>query len=371
MTPAEQIDFIAKEYPRLDQRTKASQTSFWIKEMGARGRVVRIKHSNGDLKLAATALRFRERASLFPNFAGPANVLRQHVDAELDVLQSEVREGSGKVGHLRNWQIAVSALEKLGGKATREMILDEIRNEHPAFDSENLRKDLVKLSVNDDSRFAYRAEETRRAGNRAALDLVFRGSGAGDQTFYELYDPAAHGIWIAYLDESTVTPTKKGKMRLRRQDASISELVPALANSQPPFDPASATEGKSYVARQIAARQGQAKFRKELLDAYGGRCCLSGCSIREIVEAAHIYPYAGESTNDLTNGLPLRGDLHTLFDLGLIRIHASDVLTWEVHPSLKADPEYAKYDGQALKPVSVNPSAKSIEEHRKSHARKC
>lgn len=59
-----------------------------------------------------------------------------------------------------------------------------------------------------------------------------------------------------------------------------------------------------------------------------------------------------------------------MFDLGLIRIHASDVLTWEVHPKLKADAEYAKYDGQVLKAISINPSTKSIEEHRKSHASK-
>lgn len=370
VTPTEQIALIAEEYPELERRTNASQTSFWMPELGSRGRVVRIKHGDGDLKLAATALRFPTHLHHFPKFAGPASVLRQHVDAELHVLEKEILGGSQGAGHMPNWQIAVNALGRLGGAGTRRRILEEIRNERPDFDSENLRKDLVKLSVNDDSRFAYRAAETKRTGSRADLDRVFRGLGSGDQTIYELYDPAKHGLWIAYLDESTVTPTKKGKMRLRRQDASISELVPALANSQPPFDPASATEGKNYVARQIAARQGQAKFRKGLLDAYGGRCCLSGCSIREIVEAAHIYPYAGKSTNDLTNGLPLRADLHTLFDLGLIRIQALSVLTWEVHPSLKTDPEYAKYDGQVLKPISINPSAKSIEEHRKSHASK-
>lgn len=369
MTPADQIAFIAKTYPGLDQRTNGSQTSFWIKELGTRGRVIRIKHSSGDLKLAATALRFPERASLLPKFAGPANLLRDYVDAELEVLHSEVPR-SQKAGHLPNWQIVVSAIHKLGGKATFKVILDKIRIEYPTFDSENLRKDLVKLSVNDDGRFAYRAAETKRAGGRANLDLVFRGPRDGDQTFYEIYDPAVHGIWVAYLDESTLTPTKKGKMRLRRRDASVSDLIPVLENSQPPFDPASATEGKIYVARQIAARQGQAKFRKGLLDAYEGRCCLSGCLIKAIIEAAHIYPYAGKSTNALTNGLPLRGDLHTLFDLGLIRIRASDVLTWEVHPSLMADPEYAKFDGRALQPVAITPSAKSIEEHRKSHAQK-
>lgn len=370
MTPAEQIAFIAEEFPQLEQKTRTTQTSFGIKEMGARGRAIRIKHSNGELKLAATALRFPDRQYLFPKFKGPPDVLREHVDGELEVLRSEGPGSGHTTPPVRNWQIALRALANLGGRATRKAILEEILIGHPAFDPENLRKDLTMLSVNDDSRFSYRANETRQTGLRADRDLVFRGAGLGEEAVYELYDPEVHGIWIPYLDESTTTPSGKGKMRLRRQDASIADLVPVVASSQPPFDPASATEGKRYVARTIAARQGQAKFRKDLLEAYDGRCCLSGCAITEIVDAAHIFPYAGVSTNNLTNGLPLRTDLHTLFDLGLIRIDAAEVLTWEVHPSLKADPEYAKLNGRILKPASISPSVKSIEEHRKEHSYK-
>jgi hypothetical protein len=369
VTPAEQIAFIAKEFPHLEQKTRTTQTSFGIKEMGARGRAIRIKHSNGELKLAATALRFPDRQYLFPKFKGPPDVLRKHVEGELEVLHNDA-PGSGHIAPpVRNWQIALRALASLGGKATRKAILDEILIGHPAFDPENLRKDLTMLSVNDDARFSYRAIETKQTGVRADRDLVFRSAGHGDETVYEQYDPEAHGIWVPYLDESTTTPSGKGKMRLRRQDASIADLVPGVASTQPPFDPASATEGKLYVARTIAARQGQGKFRKDLMAAYGGRCCLSGCSITEIVDAAHIFPYAGASTNSLTNGLPLRTDLHALFDLGLIRIDVA-ALTWEVHPSLKADPEYAKFNGKVLKPVSISPSVKSIEAHRKEHSHK-
>lgn len=35
---------------------------------------------------------------------------------------------------------------------------------------------------------------------------------------------------------------------------------------------------------------------------------------RWVLEAAHVTPYLGPETNDITNGLLLRADLHTLLD---------------------------------------------------------
>lgn len=68
--------------------------------------------------------------------------------------------------------------------------------------------------------------------------------------------------------------------------------------------------------RLIYIRQGQQKFRSRLLDAYSSRCCVTGCDVREVLEAAHISPYRGSVTHHIQNGLLLRADIHTLFDLG-------------------------------------------------------
>ena len=67
-------------------------------------------------------------------------------------------------------------------------------------------------------------------------------------------------------------------------------------------------------------RQGQAEFRRKLLTAYGGRCPITDCDVESAIEAAHIIPYQGTQTNHPTNGLPLRADIHTLFDLHLLSI---------------------------------------------------
>lgn len=93
------------------------------------------------------------------------------------------------------------------------------------------------------------------------------------------------------------------------------------------FDPTSITDARRKVLASIVRRQGQTKFRNELMEAYEGRCAISNCAIPELLEAAHIHPYKGAETNDVRNGILLRTDLHTLFDLGLLAI---DTGSWAV-----------------------------------------
>jgi hypothetical protein len=86
------------------------------------------------------------------------------------------------------------------------------------------------------------------------------------------------------------------------------------------FDPADTTEAREKVKRAISLRRGQPKFRKALIKAYNGQCAVTSTPIESILEAAHIVPYQGAKTNHVTNGLLLRADIHTLYDLGLLAI---------------------------------------------------
>lgn len=70
----------------------------------------------------------------------------------------------------------------------------------------------------------------------------------------------------------------------------------------------------------IKARRGQADFRARLLTAYGRRCCISGCRVEALLEAAHIRPHAEAPNYDTRNGLLRRADLHTLYDLHLLGV---------------------------------------------------
>ncbi|MBB5371960.1 HNH endonuclease [Acidocella aromatica] len=86
------------------------------------------------------------------------------------------------------------------------------------------------------------------------------------------------------------------------------------------FNPLDLEDGRKWIKQMIVLRRGQSSFRKKLMIAYESRCAITGCTIPEVLEAAHISPYMGDKTNHVTNGLLLRADIHTLFDCGLIEV---------------------------------------------------
>ena len=102
------------------------------------------------------------------------------------------------------------------------------------------------------------------------------------------------------------------------------------------------------VQRSIIQRRGQPSFRRGLLTAYGYRCQITQYAGEPALEAAHIYPYSegGEHTNDLRNGLLLRADIHTLFDLGLLRVAPGSLEVRIMNPL--AGSSYASLDGTVL-----------------------
>ena len=115
-----------------------------------------------------------------------------------------------------------------------------------------------------------------------------------------------------------------------------------VSSASEPFDPANSEDARQKILTSIAARQGQHRFRNALMTAYENACALTGCSVPEVLEAAHIVPYGGKHTNHVQNGLLLRADIHTLFDMDLIGIDPSgiDPSTWKIvlHQKLRNGP---------------------------------
>jgi WD40 repeat protein len=87
------------------------------------------------------------------------------------------------------------------------------------------------------------------------------------------------------------------------------------------FDPQNVQDARERILSSIVRRQGQSEFRKQLLEAYNYQCCITGCNVEAALEAAHIVPYSGIQTNHVQNGLLLRSDIHTLFDLYYLTVH--------------------------------------------------
>jgi hypothetical protein len=120
-----------------------------------------------------------------------------------------------------------------------------------------------------------------------------------------------------------------------------------------------ATDSRKLVMRQIRARRGQQAFRQVLRSRYGDRCMITNCELIDIVEAAHISPYRNESDNHPENGILLRADLHTLFDLDLLGIQPES-LEVQFHPVAKTA-GYEMWEGQTLLYSNARPSQAGLE----------
>lgn len=113
------------------------------------------------------------------------------------------------------------------------------------------------------------------------------------------------------------------------------------------FQPQNVLDERNRKLREIVERRGQPVFRAKLIDAYAGRCPVTGCDAVAALEAAHIAPYSGSASNHVSNGMLLRSDIHTLFDLQLIGIEP-ETMEVVVADSLLGTC-YAELDGRTLR----------------------
>jgi predicted restriction endonuclease len=92
---------------------------------------------------------------------------------------------------------------------------------------------------------------------------------------------------------------------------------------------------------------------------------MTGCGVVDVLEAAHIHRYMGKVTNLVSNGLLLRADVHTLFDLNLVGVDATTMRIC-VAPSL-AGSSYEELAGRPLASPVINGQAvdkEQLERHR-------
>jgi hypothetical protein len=165
------------------------------------------------------------------------------------------------------------------------------------------------------------------------------------------------------VDENALTRTvndvweKRGQKFDHKNEAQYWALVSErkrreashrLPDEEARTEPYSPQEGdwRQIVERQIKDRRGQQHFRDLLRKRYGECCLVTGCSTVAVLEAAHIKPYQGENDHHPENGLLLRSDIHTLFDLNLLGIEP-ERLQLELHPSLAK--EYGYLTGKVLR----------------------
>ncbi len=153
---------------------------------------------------------------------------------------------------------------------------------------------------------------------------------------------SVHGYEINEEFEHLVKSAKKKPLTISRKtrtpaSEAVSHGEASETGTENPVD--------EVTYRAIKTRRGQPEFRKALLSSFEGRCCITGCSVEGVLEAAHIVPHADETNYSVLNGLLLRSDMHTLFDLNLLGIDGSGKVS--VSPALR-ESEYWEYNGKIM-----------------------
>lgn len=130
------------------------------------------------------------------------------------------------------------------------------------------------------------------------------------------------------------------------------------ADSSAPYVPEDA-DTRTVALRQVRERRGQAAFRRSLIERYGPSCLVTGCAILDLLEAAHINAYRGNNDNHVDNGLLLRADVHTLFDLDLLGIDP-DTLKIDTHPRIR-EAGYEHIRGCSLRCAPHRPARPALQ----------
>gem|GEM_PF-1383543 len=199
-----------------------------------------------------------------------------------------------------------------------------------------------------------------KLGNFAALDPNYPGKGlsGGGKRDKEVWEEFAKDRYALLRAASEIRQTVSDI-----EYNVVSELVNE-STTENGFDSESREDTRVRIAASIVRRRGQAVFRHSLMTAYDSRCAFTGYNAPDALEAAHILGYLGKESHHICNGLLLRADIHTLFDLGLLAVR-SQSLSVDVAPSLESTP-YADLDGKAIAlPTAVveHPSEAALNLH--------
>jgi hypothetical protein len=133
------------------------------------------------------------------------------------------------------------------------------------------------------------------------------------------------------------------------QDPDTNTVVEAVRHSQLPT-----IIERQRVFTSVLARPNQARFRESVFSASSRRCLLTGDSMGEILEAAHIVPVTNGGADTRDNGICLRIDIHRLFDSNNIRLRSSGDVWFS--DAVRASVNYNFLPERIVLPGFINPA---------------
>lgn len=156
-----------------------------------------------------------------------------------------------------------------------------------------------------------------------------------------------------HADLNETVPASEAALRtlFETDEESELEVVPKVGirvSKRLPNGPTDATAN-------VKVRRGQEFFRDAVLNNFGGRCGVTGLSVRELLVASHILPWGTHAAERLNvrNGLCLSRLHDAAFDRGLItfderlRLRLSPRLEFDLTQRCVAE-NFAAYSGETL-----------------------
>jgi putative restriction endonuclease len=188
----------------------------------------------------------------------------------------------------------------------------------------------------------------------------------------------AHGakgeeeVWNEFAKHPELLAFESEQLLANRKGKSVEEIAQIETDDLPPA-------GKEREAI-VRVRVNQSFFRRRVLSAYNFRCCITGLSVRSLLVASHIVPWAADSANRLNprNGLCLNALHDRAFDYGLIWIETDFTIrvSTKIHDAENGTSELAvwlsRFEGKRLLlPDKFQPDPQLLFEHaRKSRGNK-
>ncbi len=183
-------------------------------------------------------------------------------------------------------------------------------------------------------------------------------------------------VWREFHEQhETLAPESEGL---------LASLLTGDADSAIEVQPESITvlrvpQGPTESTASVKVRRGQRYFRQAVLNAYNGRCAVTGLAVRDLLIASHIIPWnaAEQHRLDPQNGIALNALHDKAFDQGLItfdpelRLVCGSALR-EHFGSEAVDAGFKAYEGKKLTlPLEANgPNPEFLHWHRRNRFEK-
>ncbi|MBL9042579.1 MAG: HNH endonuclease [Myxococcales bacterium] len=169
---------------------------------------------------------------------------------------------------------------------------------------------------------------------------------------YDTSDSEGAGLWAMVQDRI-------------RQSVAPSNLALSAAEARPSYGGRTTVETtQRYTDRLSKVRVGQGAFRVLVTDAYDRRCAITGEKTLPVLQAAHIQPFGKGGPHDVRNGLLLRSDMHTLFDLGYLTVTPEKkiLVSKAIQQQFTNGKLYYSYHEQPLRMLPPDPERQPADE---------